>query len=209
MKFPEEYLDRNGYVLPGTSADGKPADNCIMYTTIAKLLGYDFPEWGNMVRSCYLKPGLVARWPGNNYDQAQWDDYLAIAVGCILWGDRSIARDILAYGATHFGFFNTDGKFKLSDFLFRNIPVWPLMIVAAFPKLKYLMAIPLYGIALSFKRPSLADSSAAQLQWLYLTGVYKLFPNWQIIQDKHSALVLADFFHTYYAEGHPFQRLKK
>lgn len=204
MKFPEEYLDRNGYVLPGTSPDGKPADNCILYTTVAKILGYDFPEWGNMVRSCYLNKGLVARWPGNNYDQAQWDDYLAIAFGCIIWGKPTIAREILWYGVRHFGFYNTTLKFSFNAFLWRNIPVWPLMIAAAFPKMKYVMAPFLWLIAKSFKRPSLENSSGAQLQWLFLAGVYSLGFNWRIIQDKHSSVAMYNFFHTYYPPGHPF-----
>lgn len=209
MYFSKDFLDRNDFVLPGPSPTGKPADNGILFTTIAYLIGFDFPAWSNkwdlMIYACYLKKGLIARWPGNNFDQSAWDDYLAIAVGCIHFKNKTIAREILLYGITHFGFYNTDGKLKFSDFLWRNIPIWPLMICAAFPILKYLMFIPLFVVKLFFKKPSLEDTSGTQLQWLYILGCNKLGFNFKNVDNETMKAV----FSVYYHKDHPFNNMEE
>ena len=137
--FPSDYLDIYGNVLPNPKCEDKPCDNGVLFTSIAKILGFDFPNYKEMIRSCYLEKGLIARWPGNNFDQAAWDDYLGVAVASICFNIKDIPSEILWYGIKHAFIFNTDGKLEGRDWLARNFPIWPLMIPAAFPMTKYLM----------------------------------------------------------------------
>ena len=120
-------------VLPQPKHEEKPCDNGVMFTSVAVLLDFDVPNYKELVRSCYLEPGLIARWPGNNYDQSAWDDYLAVAVASIKISETKIPMEILSYGIKHGFIYNTDGKLEGRDFLLRNFPIWPLMVCAALP----------------------------------------------------------------------------
>lgn len=208
MKFPEEWLDVNGLVLPQPN-NRQPCDNGVMFLSVAVLLGYDFPNYKELVRSCYLEKGLIARWPGNNYDQSAWDDYLAVATTCIFLKDTSIPREILWYGIRHLFVYNTDAKLEGRDFLLRNFPIWPLMMVAAFPFLKYPMYPLLWLVQKFFKDPfhliQIDDTSGFQLQWVYLLGCHLLgidFPSYPL---HHLYKPVA--FQRYYHKDHPFNNL--
>jgi hypothetical protein len=205
MKFPEEWLDIHGLVLPQPN-DKRPCDNGVMFLSVAVLLGYDFPDYKETIRSCYLQPGLIARWPGNDYDQAAWDDYMTLAVACIYLKDKSIPREVVAYAIGNFFVFNTDKKLETRDFLLRNFPIWPLMFVAAFPILRLPIYPLLWLVQKFFKDPfhliQVDDTSGFQLQWLFLLGCKLLgftFPTYQL---HHLYKPVA--FQRYYHKDHPF-----
>ena len=203
MKFPESWLDQNGFVIPQPST--KPADNGVLFTAVAKILGFDFPNYKDQVRSCYLKKGLMARWPKNDFDQAAWDDYMAVAVVSIKFGDVEIPREILWYGLTHAFIFNTDKKLRREDFLGRNVPVWPVMWAAAFPKLKYLFFPSIWFVQLFFGKPDLSDTSGFQLNWLYLIGANELGFKFKKLDDYER--MRKEAFKIYYHKEHPFNVL--
>lgn len=209
MKVTDPFLDKFGFVLPQPKCEDKPCDNGILFTSVAVALEFDVPNYEELIKSCYLKKGLVARWPGNNFDQQQWDDYMAIAVACILRKNVEIPRDILRYGITHAFFFDTDGKLEGRDFLLRNFPIWPLMISAALPIAKYLMYPFLWLVQKFFKDPKQLildnDTSGFQLQWLFLYGCALLGFNFKsflphIIHRKEAFLI-------YYHKDHPFHNM--
>jgi len=200
MKIPSQWLDQNGLVIPQPSE--KPADNGVLFTSIAVLLGFEVPDYEALVRSCYLKPGLVARWPGNNFDQAAWDDYLGVAVACIFRNEKKIPREILSYAIRHAFFFNTDGKLQDKDFLLRNFPIWPLMICAAFPIMRLPMWPLIWLVQSFFKYPNLNDTSGFQLQWVYLYGCALLGFNFKRMKIHEYKLKAA--LRIYYHTKHPF-----
>jgi len=199
-KIPSEWLDKNGLVLPQPSE--KPADNGVLYTSVAVLLGFEVPNYEALVRSCFLKPGLLARWPGNNYDQCAWDDYLGVAAACIFRSETKIPRKILWYAITHAFIFNTDGKLESKDFLLRNFPIWPLMICAAFPFTRFIMWPLLWIVQAFFKYPNLNDSSGFQLQWIFLDACWLLGFNFK--RMKIHAQKLKAGLRVYYHKDHPF-----
>jgi len=207
MNFPKEWLDYNGLVLPQPN-DGRPCDNGVMFTSVAVVLGYDFPNYKELVKECYLKPGLFARWKGNDYDQSAWDDYLAVATACIYLKETGIPRDILWYGITHAFIYDTDKKVEGRDFLLRNFPIWPLMMVAAFPFLKYPMYPLLWLVQKFFKDPfeliQQNDTSGFQLQWVYLLGCHLLGFNFNYLLHN---LYKPVAFHFYYHKNHPFNNI--
>jgi hypothetical protein len=199
-----KFLDVNGYITPQISNGGKPADNAILFESVAVLLGLNSSEYVNKVKSCYLKKGLVARWPGNDFDQVAYDDYLGIAAASIYLGEKSIPRDIMWYGLTHAFIFNTNGKITGDDFLIRHFHVWPLMLVAAFPILKYLMYPMLMLMTLFFSYPDMNDTSGFQLQWVYFKAMNKLGFSTEIYRVHE--LYRKKAFLIYYDKDHPFNK---
>lgn len=203
--FNREFVDVHGLVLPQPN-ENRPCDNGVLFLSVAVLLGYDVTNYEELIRNCYLKKGLVARWPGNNYDQAQWDDYLGIAAACLKLKNTKIPREILFYGITHMFFFNTDGKLSHKDWLGRHVHVWMLMMCAAFPKFNMILRTPLRVVNMFFNAPlelmKKDDTSGFQLQWVFYAGAYHagltmdgLFEH---LRYRHQA------FKRYYHANHPF-----
>jgi len=206
MNFSNEFLDVYGLVLPQPRNSDKPCDNGVLFTSVAKCLGFDFPNYRFLIGQCFLKPGLLARWKGNDFDQAAWDDYMGLAVGCIKLGITDLPRQIIWYGIKHAFIFNTDNKLEGKDFLGRNVPIWPMMICAAFPFMKYLMFPFLWLVQLTFESAdSLINrkySSGHQLQWFYLYGCKELGFRFKALKDHEDTL--KECFHMYYHQNHPF-----
>lgn len=210
MKFDENYLDMYGLPLPSPTKDnGKPADNCLLFLSIAIILDFNFPNYEQMVRDCYLDIGLLARWKGNDFDQAQFDDYLGVAVACCKLGNKRIPREILLYGITHFFVYNTDHKLEFKDFLLRNFAVWPSMFMAAFPSLKWLMYPFMWAVQKTFTSPSdlllQNDTSGLQLQWAILESYFYMGFHFESYTEHLKYLPQA--FKIYYSEGHPFNHI--
>lgn len=198
--FPKEWYCPYQLVLPQPGYT--PSDNGVLFTSVAKILGFDIGDYNRKVRSCYLKRGLVARWPNNNYDQCAWDDYLGIAAACIHTGERAIPREILWYGITHFFIFNSDGKLAGRDWLGRHLHMWTLMWVAALPMLKWFLLPWLWLFQLWFDKPNMTNTSGIQLQFLYLYACKRLgftFKRWA----EHKECI-ADAMKIYYNQNHPF-----
>jgi hypothetical protein len=200
----KRFLDKNGFITPQPTTDGKPSDNGVLFESVAVLLGFKITkeEYLAKVRSCYLKPGLIARWPNNNFDQAAWDDYLGVATTSIFFKDTSIPREILSYGFRHLFIFNTDGKLESRDWLGRHVHVWVLMFAAAFPKTKFILRPLLKFMILFFNKPDMKDTSSIQLQWVYLVGLAHL----GIYTDAYVNHIrdFAEARKIYYHKDHPF-----
>src|ERR1035437_4292231 len=206
MVIPKEYTDINGLVTPSICTSEKPADNCVLYTSVAAILNFEIPNYSQLIRDCYLQSGLVARWKGNNFDQAAWDDYLGIACACIHLRITDIPREILWYGLKHAFIFNTDNKLEFRDWLGRNLPVWILMWCAAFPMLKALAWLPMWLTQLTFKPLDFNDTSSIQLQWLFLLACMELGHVFNPRLAAHQTGI-TEAFKIYYSKYHPFNHL--
>lgn len=168
------WIDENGFLKPRIAMDS--SGNGLLYTTMYYIIVFrscnilskaeiDFVN--ARVDKCKLKPGLYARTPGNTYGQEQFDDYLGLIVWCIVTDNRKLAREILWYGITHAGFFNTDGNLQGTDFLWRSVHIFiGLGILASFPSLKYLMW-PFMWICSRFLN---APLEKMYLDWLWFYG---------------------------------------
>ncbi len=205
MKIEDPFLDTNGLVLPNPKSEEKPSDNGVFFTSIAKFLGFDIPNYKELIRECYLFPGLIARWKGNNWDNCAWDDYLGIAATCVKFEVTDIPREILSYGIKHFFFYNTNGKLEGKDFLGRNLPIWPIMFCAGFPKLKFLAYPACWAVQLFFKTPDLSDTSGIQLQWIYLKACECLGFKFKKLKEHED--IIKEAFKIYYSKDHPFNLL--
>jgi hypothetical protein len=204
MDFPASWLDKHSLVKP--QIDSTHTDNGVYFTSVAVLLGFHIPAYRIKVRSCFIVPGLMARWPENNYDNCAWDDYLGVAAACIKLKEVKIPCEILRYGLLHLGFYNTDGKLTKDDFLWRNFPIWPLMFAAAFPRLKFLAYPFLYLVSRFFKSPEelirVNDTSGFQLQWVFLEGCDLL--GYRFGGHAEHFYLLSRAFKIYYHSEHPF-----
>lgn len=204
MDFTDErFIDINHFPTPQISVAGKPADNGVLYLSVAAILGFKIENYEEKIRSCYLKKGLVARWPGNDFDQAAWDDYLGIAVASIHLKQTAIPREILGYAFKNLFIFNTDKKLESKDWFGRHVPVWVLMFAAAFPKLKYLLFPFIHLVAHFFNPPNMKDTSGFQLQWIFLVGASKLGADVSLDLSLHQSY-LKEALGIYYAKEHPF-----
>ena len=209
MKITDPFLDVNGLVLPNPKHEEKPSDNGVYFTSVSVLLDFEVPDYENKVRECYLEPGLVGRWKGNNFDNCAWDDYLGIAAASIKLKQTAIPREILRYGIRHCFIYNTNGVLEGKDFLLRNIPIWPIMICAAFPILRSPMKLILWAVQKFFDRPYdliyANNSSGYQLQWVYLEACRLIGIEFKSYQTHKQLLCLA--FRQYYSADHPFNGL--
>jgi hypothetical protein len=199
--FPKEWYCPYGLVLPQPGYS--PSDNGVLFTSVAKILGFDVGDYKLKVRSCYLKKGLIARWPKNNYDQCAWDDYLGVAAACIKIGETGIPREIL-WHAMPFFIFNTDGKCENKDWLGRHIHMWTLMWCAAFPILKWPLFILLWFFQLFFIKPDMTQTSGAQLQFVYLYACHKLGFTFKRYKEHEEIIHVAMLI--YYHKLHPFNQ---
>lgn len=209
MKIEAPFLDIYGLVLPNPKTEDKPCDNGVLFTSVAVLLGFEVPNYKELIRECYLEPGLIARWKGNNFDQAAWDDYMAAPAACIYLKDTSIAREILSYGIKHFFVYNTDNKLEGRDFLLRNVPIWPIVLLSAFPSFKSLIKPFAWIVQKFFNDPKELlqrnDTSGLQLQWIYLEAC-KLSGIEFSSYKEHKDLI-SQAFSIYYSKDHPFNTL--
>lgn len=207
MNFPPNWLDKNGLVMPQPNSDH--SDNGILFTSVAVVLGFDIPNYRDLVRSCYLKKGLVARWQKNDYDQAAWDDYLGIAVACLYLRETKIPREILWYGVKHWFVYNTDKKLEGKDWLGRHPTIWPLMFCAAFPWVSFWMFWVQGLVQLFFKDPVQLvkenNTSGFQLQWMFYRGCLKSGNFFDGCRDHER--VLSDALKIYYHKDHPFNTM--
>ncbi len=210
MKIKDPFLDVNGLVLPNPKTEEKPSDNGLFFTSISVLLGFDSSEYKSLVRQNYLETGLLARWKGNDFDQMAWDCYLGVAAACIKLGIKDIPREILWYGITHLFVFNTDKKHEGKDHLWRNLPIWPLMIVAAFPFLRLLMYPLIWLVQCFFEDPQKMlernYTNGIQLQWVYLIGADLLGFRFKST-ELHNHELMKKAFNIYYSKDHPFNNL--
>lgn len=121
-----------------------------------------------------------------------------------------IPREILWYGLKHFFVYNTNGKLEGKDWLLRNFPIWPLLIVAAFPFLRLPM-YPLIWLVQSFfedpqKMLERNYTNGIQLQWVYLIGADLLGFRFKST-ELHNHELMTKAFSIYYSKDHPFNNL--
>ena len=158
-----------------------------------------------------LVSGLLMRTPQNTYGQQQFDDYLRVASTCITLGNTEIPRQIITYALKHFFFMTNEPGSGWKAFLLRFPMMWLCMFAAAFPKLKYLVFLPL-AIQNWLFRPNLNDSSGTQLQMTYQYVFYKLFGikflfNYWLSKFYEQGSDITETFQTYYNESHPFTQM--
>ena len=129
-----EYTDADGLVSPYRMQVGQRngSGNGLLYTSLAYLLlavrarqyGVQFAE---MVRKCYLLPGLLRRGPAHP-DHEGPDDYLAVgaAAGVLRLGAfggacKQVAGEILRYGRAHWWMMNNvdPGRWRWSSWFGR------------------------------------------------------------------------------------------
>lgn len=201
------YVDSDGLVRPNTT--DLDSDNGVLFTSVAQILSHtNFLQ--PAIDKCYEAPGLLARKPASNpSSQEQFDDVMGRAISGIVLGNTKECREILWYGITHFGFYNTDNNLQGKDFLFRFVFTFLYVFCAAFPKLKWLV-YPFLLLYVQFMNPSdLTQTSPLQLQWLsalgneFLYGV-GCYDSWYNRYKKNTGAKLSAIFSGYYNAEHPF-----
>lgn len=209
------WLDKYELVKP--QKEWQDSGNGICYSTVliamADALGEDVrgiqKHFFFRLSKCEFKPGVYKRNPQGSFGQNSHDDYLGIAVACLIENTDEgvrVAKSILWRGLTSFWFFNNTDKFLWSACLIRFPHVWLVMWVAAFPWLKYPLypAIALVGMFMDWKK---ADESGTQLQWIYFYACKKMGFKFQKYDEITAILPLA--FSRYYAAGMPFTQAAK
>jgi hypothetical protein len=210
----EKFTDKYGMIGPYMGDSG----NGLFYTAMdvvfrdMSVVIDQREDYHDLVRRCYHKWGCLMRNPANSFGQEQWDNYLGVAVACLVLEETKIPREILWYAITHAFFMDTDGKFENKDWLGRFPQVWVLMFAAAFPLFKYL-AFPLaYLISLTFK-PKVEDTSANNLQFIYNYGMCVAFgalsPLKRWMSKFPKGFSYSNSVGVYFAPDHPFVEITK
>lgn len=202
----QAWFDKNGLVKP--QADWMDSGNGVLYTSVYVALALELNPYNRMrvpylplVKPCFKRRGLLMRTPQNTYGLESWDDYLGLAVACLVLDDQSTPREVLWYGIRHLGFYNNTDTFTRDAFLGRFPQVWALMWIAAFPFLKWPL-YPILKLIARFMDPPATDASGIQLAWLYLWACRYLGFTFEKYYPITMALSYA--YLSYYGEGHPF-----
>ena len=203
----QRWLDRFELVKP--QAGSGDSGNGILYSCIYLIFLHELDRtlidklwFEEIIQRCSLEPGLLMRTPNNDYGQQSWDDYLGVAVVCILLNERQIAKEILSYGKAHRGFYRTKPDSKWNAFLWRFPQVWLLMLPAAYPWTRF----PLFPFIWTLGRMMNlggASPNDIQLIWVYHAGCKAL--GFKFKKYDTATRLLPDAFSAYYGLGHPFK----
>lgn len=125
QKANRDHIDRYGFWSPR----GEVTGNGLLYTAIYAYVLSVNGELSPSVRakliavyeSCELKPGLLMRTPRNEFGQEGPDDYIGVALFCVICSHPDLARRILDHGGV-LGVWNNvhPGRFTLSAWLGRQ-----------------------------------------------------------------------------------------
>lgn len=148
----KKYIDADGLVSPTPTFEGQryASGNGVLYTSeyMLKLAfqpiseetlhnALEMPIMGDLtygdakvytdtIRRCMDVPGLLNRAPGHP-DQEGPDDYVGLGAGLAVCGTteaRNIAKDVLAYGRKHLGYFKNSPRlprFSLKPLIWRQV----------------------------------------------------------------------------------------
>jgi hypothetical protein len=203
----DSWLDTNDLVK--SNAGQSDSNNGVLFTSVAQILTTSEFMQG-AINKCYLKPGLLGRKPkGVEQNQEQFDDVLGRMVACIVTGKTDEPRNTLWYGLMNLGFYNTDGKWALEDWLFRSPITVCLMLIAAFPSLKWVFCVPLTVYVDNFNPNDITDGNGLQLQWLILIAHEHLYRNghyakWANRLYFNTREPVWKLFKSYYGTNHPY-----
>lgn len=127
----EPFKEGSGLIAPYPNREHqfRTCDNGVMYASeyyilLAKhgqLTEKDKEEYRDLMVSCMIEPGLVARAPGDRGDEAP-DDYHGLFAGITVLGLKELGKEVLSYGLKHKGSFNPrePNKWTPESFLFRQ-----------------------------------------------------------------------------------------
>jgi hypothetical protein len=205
------WLDRNQLIK--TQIENQDSGNGILYLSVAIALIYEMygdtslkQNYVSAVSACFKKPGLLMRNPTGSFGLESWDDYLGVAVVCIIIHNRAIPRKILWYGLKHFGCYNNTNSFTWESFLWRFPQVWMLMTIAAFPWTKHVLKY-LLDVSALFVHSDVRNPSGVQLAWMFEYGIRAA--GFKVPSYKTVSLDLPVAFERYYQKGHFFHHLAK
>lgn len=212
-KLEEKFTDKYGMVLPQPIENGDNSGNGLFYTAMdivfrdISIVMDQREDYQELVRNCYKEKGCLMRNPDNTFGQEQWDNYLGVAVACLILGERKIPREILWYAITHGFRMDTDGKLESKDFLIRFPQIWVILFIAAFPLLKYLV-YPIASVIPFFFTPKKEDTSGNNLQFMYnyaLCCAYDvIWPLSKWLKKFPNGFKYQDSVNIYFGKDHPF-----
>lgn len=208
----QDFIDINSLVKPQKSWIN--SGNGVLYTSIACILDNE-PQsnyayyLGNILR-CIDDNTILQRTPDNQFGQESWDDYLGIAVACLVLKETHLPFRLIISLIHHLGFmFN--GK-KWSDipksWLARFPVVWIIMCAAMLPWFKFSFKCLLTVYFSVFKQTTnINDESGIQLQFLQLYALHYLGNSKPLIKWlqllKLDNTSLSGIMSHYYDIGHP------
>lgn len=180
------WVDGNGLVscVPSQGVM-RSSDNGVMFTSeyfIYLQKNYElnkFDSWiyDNLMRSCMLTPGLLARAPGD-MGQSPPDDMIAVAAACSQLCIPDLAREILKYGFTHKGSFNNANPtvWTKESFLWRQPQLLAALLAAARmgqnnPLVWVLNLYAALVIAVAGKGVDPQNTDARRLSWLLIQAM--------------------------------------
>lgn len=195
------------------------SNNGVMYTgefivilnRLGELTDEERHYWRLAMTNCEISPGLIKRSPTNDRDNEGPDDYhgyLAAAKHC----DPQRAKNFLAHGYRHFGFYDSNGRLEIKDFMWR----FPQLIVQA----RMAAGLRCFTSRLFFILPLMyhylkavptSDTDARRLGWLLIQtwdgkGFFsklavRLWGD-KLLKDYPNGM--RDVAGIYYERGHPF-----
>lgn len=176
-----DFLDNNHMVRPRRSwmDSGNGPFYSVFYIVMLLLakkdISYFASDWfREIARECEPEvDGLMFRNPDRSYGQEQWDNMLAWIVGCIIFGHHDLAKRIFWYGVRHFGFYNTDSKFEMKDWLWRHVHVFSLLVPACWPKTAFLVR-PFLGFISSFFDVDAREPGGNHLNLVFFYGCRRI-----------------------------------
>jgi hypothetical protein len=199
----KKWLDKNGLVR--TKEMFEDSGNGAAYSCLANILceGTYIP----LTRLWDAKRGVLVRTPQNTYGNESWDNYLAVAVYCLMFNKRW-ARVILWSAIKKLGFMQN--SFEKGDLwrsqMFRFPVIWVVMIAAAFKIIAPLSRLILQAMCI-FHTLNLADASGTQLQFLQRWAIYRMGnpkPMKKFLQSlKDQGTSMKEVMTGYWQEGHP------
>lgn len=213
----KNYLDVNGLVKPQLTWTN--SGNGILYTSLAVVLGYtrkeDWVYYKSVILSCIDSNGVLMRTPDNQFGQQSWDDYLGLAVACLVLGETEIPQHMIWSSICHLGcMLNGKGWSDISkSFLWRFPIIWVIMGAAAFPCMAKLYKCIIQAYMFMFKpKVNYHDQSGTQLQFLQLyalsyLGDVKPLKTWlnelKLSLPTACDYPLSEVMEPYYSSGHP------
>ena len=121
------YTNIDGYISGSpVQGLGRTNDNAILFTALyyitLKDRGEDVPEdrakVASLVSGC-LVGGVLVRYPGDTSIDDSYDNYIALAALCVVYGLHWIGFKVFFHGLTHFGYYNVSGTFSFRAVMWR------------------------------------------------------------------------------------------
>lgn len=221
----EQFREGNGLIAPQPNPThiDRTCDNGVMffceYYILLKRNGLltigDIQDFEGQLQRCMVKPGLVARVPGDTGYEAP-DDYYALYAACVELECYELGKEVLNWGLSHEGSFNTHepNLWTTDTFLWRQPQLYFANLCAANEVNVFHLPFALISsiiILFSCLRANPQDADSRRLAWLLVRAtspfswlcrqaskiwfkrLYKTYPNG-----------MKDVAKLYYNPSHPF-----